>query len=781
MRDVTERKQMEKALRDSEERYRALYEDNPSMYFTVDKHGKVLSVNKFGAEQLGYSVGELVGQSVLKVLYKEDRKAVKERLTECLQKPTELAKWEVRKVHKDGRLLWVREVARAVRDVDGNPIILIVCENITERKLTEQALQRSEERLSAIFNNTPNMAIESFDLNGRVLSWNKAAENIFGWTQQEALGKTLDELILNKDSTKEFHRIIKQINKTNKPYGPSEWEFSDKDGNKGIAYSTLFPISTGEGNKEFICMDVDITERKQAEEALRRSEERFRDLFDNAPDMYIILDPDSKIVDFNQRGLKQLGYKSNQVIGKSISNFIHPEDLEKVGMVMTHIQKTGEPPENIEVRLLQENGQALWVSKEVSLLKNDVGELQAILVVCRNITGHKRLQKELARAQRLETAGRVAGQIAHYFNNLLAPLTAYPTLMREELRKNHPILEMVDEIESAANKIAEINQQLLALGRRGHYSMESFDLNDLVQNLILSLNLPQELVVNLELDSNLLLIKGGIAQLTRALTNLIMNAKEAMQGSGVLTIKTSNVYLDERLRGYQTVKRGEYVKLEITDNGTGIASGILDKIFDPFFTTKKMDRMRGSGLGLSVVHGIIEDHKGYITVESSVGKGTTFSLYFPVSRDFERELADAIEKTRGGKEKILVVDDDPVQRRVAAQLLRYLGYKVHTVSSGEQAVKYVKKHPQDLLLLDMVMDGIDGTETYRQILNFKPDQKTIILSGYAMSQRVVEALRLGAGSFVSKPVTLNTLATTVRKELDRKRKKSVPGLRNDKS
>jgi CheY-like chemotaxis protein len=214
--------------------------------------------------------------------------------------------------------------------------------------------------------------------------------------------------------------------------------------------------------------------------------------------------------------------------------------------------------------------------------------------------------------------------------------------------------------------------------------------------------------------------------------------------------------LEEPLRGYQTVERGEYVKLDISDTGTGIDPAILDRIFDPFFTTKKMDRMRGSGLGLSVVHGIIEDHKGYMAVDSTLGMGTTFSLYFPVTREIEKEIASTLEKAKGGKERILVVDDDPVQRRVAAQLLKYLGYKVYTVSSGEQAVKYVRKHPQDLLLLDMVMDGIDGTETYRQILDFQPNQKTIILSGYAMSQRVMEALRLGAGAFISKPIALNT-------------------------
>lgn len=187
--------------------------------------------------------------------------------------------------------------------------------------------------------------------------------------------------------------------------------------------------------------------------------------------------------------------------------------------------------------------------------------------------------------------------------------------------------------------------------------------------------------------------------------------------------------------------------------------------------------MRGSGLGLSVVHGIIEDHKAYITVESRVGKGTTFSIYFPAARDVTVEESKTLEKAKGGTESILIVDDDPIQRRVTGQLLKRLGYKIRTAKSGEQAVELVTIHPQDLLILDMVMDGIDGTETYRQILSFQPRQKAIVLSGYAMSKRVRQAMRLGAGGFISKPISLQALASAVRDELDTPDRKNNSGKR----
>lgn len=405
-------------------------------------------------------------------------------------------------------------------------------------------------------------------------------------------------------------------------------------------------------------------------------------------------------------------------------------------------------------------------------LKDEKGNLKGGVVVFHDIAEHVRLHQELARAQRMETAGHVAGQIAHDFNNLLSPLTAYPCLIREELPADHPVLKMVDEMEFVGNKIAEINQQLLALSRRGHYAMEPIDLSPLVHKIVLTQSLRKELVIHEEFASDLFLIQGGSAQLTRALINLIANAKEAICGSGVLTIRTENVYLDKSLKGYKSIKRGEYVKLEISDTGAGIEPEFLDKIFDPFFTTKKMNTQRGSGLGLSIVHSIIEDHHGYITVNSVPGQGTTFSLYFPIT--IKLEIAATVEKAQGGNESILVVDDDPVQRRVAHQLLKLLGYDVHTVSNGNRAIAYVKNNPQDLLVVDMIMDDIDGAETYRQILEYQPEQRAIILSGYAISPRVEEALRLGAGSFVTKPITLKVLASAIRKELDKTGKKSPP-------
>lgn len=483
--------------------------------------------------------------------------------------------------------------------------------------------------------------------------------------------------------------------------------------------------------------------------------------------MYIILNPQGVIIDFNERGLNLLGYDKHEVLGIHLTNLIYEEDGIRIKELFEFIADKKSKPKNLEVRMLKKNGQLIWISHEFSLDFKNHNQMNSIRVLGRDISEQKRLQRALARAQRLETAGRVAGQIAHDFNNLLAPLTAYPAMIREQLSDSNLVSDLLEEMENASKKIAEINQQLLALGRRGHYNMEPLNLNSLIQNILNTQNLPDNIKVITRLADNLFFIKGGNAQLSRAFTNIINNAKEAMPQGGTLTIRTENVYLEEPLIGYQTINRGEYVKITIADTGVGIPPENLDKIFDPFFTTKKMDRVRGSGLGLAVVHGIVEDHNGYIIVSSKVNKGSKFELFFPVTREkMEIDIPQDITLMKGSNQKILVVDDDPVQRRVASQILRHLGYQVSTAENGEEAINFIREHPQDLVILDMIMNGMDGTETYKKILQIYPNQKALILSGYAKSNRVKEAMQLGALAFLSKPITLEMLAKAVHNALN---------------
>jgi CheY-like chemotaxis protein len=250
------------------------------------------------------------------------------------------------------------------------------------------------------------------------------------------------------------------------------------------------------------------------------------------------------------------------------------------------------------------------------------------------------------------------------------------------------------------------------------------------------------------------------------LTNILVNAEDAMDGIGQITIRTENTYVDDTSIAFSRVPKGEYVKLIISDTGCGIPNDIKEKVLDPFFSTKKAGTKQGSGLGLSIVDAVIKDHGGYLDLSSEVGHGTSFYLYFPVYRE-GAEDNESVHLT-GGTETVLIVDDDGIQREVTSRLLKSLGYNVSFVESGEKAIEFLRVNPQDLVILDMVMPGgIDGTETYKRILEFNSNQKAIILSGFSQSDRVLEVQKLGVGFFVAKPVTKQVIAAAVRTELDR--------------
>jgi CheY-like chemotaxis protein len=368
---------------------------------------------------------------------------------------------------------------------------------------------------------------------------------------------------------------------------------------------------------------------------------------------------------------------------------------------------------------------------------------------------------QLSRARRLEAAGQLAGQIAHDFNNLLGPVLAYPELIRMQIEPDSPVARMLGDIEDAATQMAEINQQLLTLSRRGHYNIEAVDMNALTERTLRTLEIPESITVDCRLGSDLLPARGGRAQLARVIANLIQNAHEAMGNDGTLTLKTELVYLDTDVQRYELIPAGEYVLWSVGDTGGGIDPGITNKIFDPFFTTKSSDKRRGSGLGLAVVHSVVHDHDGYIDVESTPHVGTTFRLYLPVERTLDVAADDPDEIPHGHNEHILVADDDPLQRRLAHTALERLGYTVTLATCGEEAVDLAARQSFDLLILDMIMDGIDGAETYARICRTHPQQKAIVLSGYASGDRVEDAINLGVRQFLPKPVRLPALANAI--------------------
>jgi signal transduction histidine kinase/ActR/RegA family two-component response regulator len=382
-------------------------------------------------------------------------------------------------------------------------------------------------------------------------------------------------------------------------------------------------------------------------------------------------------------------------------------------------------------------------------------------------------ERQLLQAQKMEAVATLAGGVAHDLNNVLSGIVSYPDLLLMDLPDDSPMRQPIEIIQDSGKKAAAIVQDLLTLARRGVSVSEIVNLNNIVDEYLVSPELQKlkayhplfEVVTYL--DASLLNIMGSPVHLSKTVMNIVSNAAEAMPDGGSVIIKTENKYIAAPVAGYDEVEKGDYVVLTVSDSGIGIDQHEINRIFEPFFTKKVMGRS-GTGLGMAVVWGTVKDHKGYISVESSQGKGTTFKLFFPATheKNIGKGKKNHVKEYRGNGERILVVDDVKEQREIASRILFQLNYKVETVSSGEEAVEYVDSKSVDLVILDMIMaPGIDGLETYRRILDNSPGQKAIITSGFSETEKVKEAQRLGAGEYIKKPYSIEEIGLAVKNEL----------------
>jgi signal transduction histidine kinase/ActR/RegA family two-component response regulator len=386
-----------------------------------------------------------------------------------------------------------------------------------------------------------------------------------------------------------------------------------------------------------------------------------------------------------------------------------------------------------------------------------------------------KLETQLQRAQKMEAIGTLAGGVAHDLNNILSGLVSYPELLLMEISEDSPLRQPIMTIKKSGENAANVVNDLLTLARRGVAVTEVLNLNTAISDYLNSpefekLKLDHSGVqVETHLKEDLLNMAGSPIHLTKTVMNLVSNAVEAMPQAGIIVIKTENRYIDRPIRGYDTIEEGDYVVFSISDSGVGISAEGINRIFEPFYTKKVMGRS-GTGLGMAVVWGTVKDHNGYIDVRSTENRGTTITIYFPVTRQKlpKDTVPFSIEKYKGKAESILVVDDIQEQREIASRMLTRLGYKVAVVPSGEEAIWFLEKNHVDLIVLDMIMDpGMDGLDTFIKALEINPGQKAIIASGFSETDRVRKTQNLGAGAYVRKPYTIEKLGLAVKEELDK--------------
>ncbi len=385
----------------------------------------------------------------------------------------------------------------------------------------------------------------------------------------------------------------------------------------------------------------------------------------------------------------------------------------------------------------------------------------------------RQLKDKLARSKKMEALGLLAGGVAHDLNNVLSGIVSYPDLLLLQIDEDSPLKKPISIIQKSGQKASAIVQDLLTLARRSVVTKEIININQVIKTYLESPEYRQVMKfhpgieVKIQLEKNLLPILGSSIHIAKTIMNLVANAAEAQPNGGEIIIETENHYQDISQHKYELAKQGEYALLRVSDRGNGIADEDLERIFEPFYTRKVLDRS-GTGLGMAVVWGAVQDHNGYIDVRSKPDHGSTFELFFPITRKTIEQNAPEHDSDdfKGNGESVLVVDDIEEQREITTALLTYLNYKAFKVNSGEAAVAFVRQNKVDLIILDMIMDpGMDGLDTYRRIKEIYSSQKAIIASGFSENERVEEAIKLGVGSYIRKPFTLELLGNAVKCEL----------------
>jgi len=524
-----------------------------------------------------------------------------------------------------------------------------------------------------------------------------------------------------------------------------------------------------------------ITELKQAEEALRESETLLKATLESTADGILVVNDMGQVVATNARfgemwRLPEQILKTNddeKLLNCVLDQLKQPEAfLSKV----QELYKTSKKDLDI---LYFKDGRVFERYSEPLIVENSIaGRVWSFRDITERVKAEaekSKLQVKLQRSQKMEAIGTLAGGVAHDLNNILSGIVTYPDLLLSRLSEDDPLKNPIKTIRESGNKAATIVQDLLTLARRGVAVEEVVNLNHIISKYLKSpeykklISFHPHIEVKTELAEDIKNIYGSPVHLTKTLMNLVSNAAEAMPENAEITISTEFRYIDGPVKEYDDIKEGDYIILIVADSGIGISSADIERIFEPFYTKKVMGRS-GTGLGMAVVWGTVKDHRGYIDVQSIEGKGTTFTLYFPATREkTDSDTADVnINDYKGQGESILVVDDVKEQREIATRILSELDYCVTSVSCGEKAVEYLQNNSADLLILDMIMDpGMDGLATYKQILQIHPGQKALIASGFSETDLVKAAQKLGAGDYVKKPYTLESIGIKVKMELEK--------------
>ncbi len=761
-------------LEASRARYFELYSLAPVGYFTIDEKGVILESNLTAAALLGVARSELPGKPLSRFFARQDADEYHLRC-EFLSRTGTPQSCELRMVKTDGAEIWVYLTATADRDESGAFIGKIALLDMTERKRAEQESTTNLRILSEFKAALDAHAIVAVtDDRGKITYVNDRFCAISKYAREELIGQ--DHRVVNSGHhSKPFMQELWQTIKAGRSWS-GELKNRAKDGTFYWLATTIFPILAEGKPVQFVAIRTDISERRRAEEALRRSEERFRSLIEWSPDAAAV-NRNGKLVYVNPAAVRAFGATSERdLVGRSALDRIHPDSREFVRARSKILDVEGGDAPLAEMKLLRMDGTAVDVESQATRIVYE-GE-PAALVLFRDISERKqtlfeknRLEAQLLQAAKMESVGRLAGGVAHDFNNMLVAILGHAELALLRMDRADPVRSDLAAIRLAAQRSADLTRQLLAFARRQVVSPTSLDLNERVTGLLgmLPRMLGEAIGVSWKPEADIWPIRIDPSQVDQIVTNLCVNARDAIADVGLIVIESANVVVDARFCAENVeALPGEYVRLTVRDDGAGMDRDVLAHIFEPFFTTKEMGG--GTGLGLATVYGAVRQNHGFVAASSAPGEGTRIDVYLPRQcGPVEARGSEGAESARrSGCETILLVEDEPAVLKLATRVLESQGYTVLAANGPVEALRLAGEHAAklDLLMTDVIMPAMNGRELAKSVLALAPRVRCLFMSGYTADILTPHGVQEEGMHFLQKPFSVDQLAARVREALD---------------
>ncbi len=668
---------------------------------------------------------------------------------------------EYRVKHKSGHYLWVNDRGIMHLGKTGElESVVGVMKDIDQRK-------QAEEKFRIIFEFAPDAYYLS-DLNGKLVNVNKAAEQVTGYRRKELIGQSfLDLALLTESQIPKAKENLAQSSR-GESTGPDEFTLIRKNGSKIPVEISTHPVDIG-GQTLVLGIARDITQRKQAEKALRESENRYRTILENSGAATIIVENDFTISFVNRQFEKLSGYSKEEIENRKLwTDFVVKDDLVKTKEYhISRRKKTGVAPHQYEFHFKDRNGIIKNILLTVAMIPGTKKSVASLV----DITKQRQLEKEFRQVQRMEAIGQLTGGVAHDFNNLLTIIQGNAQMLELKIDKEQPLMPYIKKIMTVSNRAAKLIKQLLLFSRRKAMEFEPTDLNKTIEELLKMLQriIGEDINVKTELAGGLWIIKGDEANLEQVIMNIAINARDAMPDGGTLFLKTENIKMSAvDVRQIPYMDPGKYVRLIIEDTGIGMDQETQEKIFDPFFTTKQEEE--GTGLGLSVAYGIIKKHHGCINVYSEKGQGSTFKIYLPAQlMSLNEQEQDEIdwENLKGKGERILLVEDDPKLREFGEDVLIDNDYQCDTAGNATQALRRFKKNSAkyDLIISDVVLPDINGVDLVEKLHKIRKSLPVIMISGYSEKKSKRELIKEKNYPFIQKPFDMEKILKMIKQIL----------------